>query len=129
MTNTEPMYPAGTPEYETYASQLRAELTKFATGQDPYPYECGGCGRLNPPENCAINCGKRLDDAAEKIPDTLPASLANYPPLDVWEPHALLTDFAAEIEMGTARGDAEWSPAAKALAAEIERRMDAAPRR
>lgn len=34
----EPIYPAGTPEYEAYAAELHAELGKFARGEDPYPY-------------------------------------------------------------------------------------------
>lgn len=29
-------YPPGTPEYEAYAAQLRAELAKFAAGEPPY---------------------------------------------------------------------------------------------
>lgn len=33
-----PRYPAGTPEHETYAAELRTELTKWAAGEEPYPY-------------------------------------------------------------------------------------------
>lgn len=31
-------FPEGTPEYETYADELRGELAAWATGRDPYPY-------------------------------------------------------------------------------------------
>lgn len=31
-------FPKGTPEYETYADELRGELAAWATGRDPYPY-------------------------------------------------------------------------------------------
>lgn len=57
------------------------------------------------------------------MPNTDPHALENLPPLDVWEPRALLSDFAAEIEMSTERGDPERSPAAKRLGDEILRRM------
>jgi hypothetical protein len=33
----EPKYPEGTPEYDTYAAELREELGKFAKGEEPYP--------------------------------------------------------------------------------------------
>lgn len=33
-----PRYPAGTPEYEQYAEELRTELKKWAAGEPPYPY-------------------------------------------------------------------------------------------
>jgi hypothetical protein len=32
----EPKFPAGTPEYEVYAAELRAELDKFARSEEPY---------------------------------------------------------------------------------------------
>jgi hypothetical protein len=32
----QPKYPEGTPEYERYAAELRAELVKFAKGEPPY---------------------------------------------------------------------------------------------
>lgn len=34
----EPIHPKGTPEYEAYATELHAELGKFARGEEPYPY-------------------------------------------------------------------------------------------
>ena len=37
-TNYEPRYPAGTPEYEAYKTELAAELAKFAAGEAPYEY-------------------------------------------------------------------------------------------
>lgn len=55
--------------------------------------------------------------------NTNPHALENLPPLDVWEPRALLSDFAAEIEMGTDAGLSEWSPVAQRLGDEILRRM------
>jgi len=33
-----PTFPPGTPEYNAYATGLRAELAKFAKGEEPYPY-------------------------------------------------------------------------------------------
>lgn len=33
-----PRYPAGSPEYAAYAAELKQELRKFATGEEPYPY-------------------------------------------------------------------------------------------
>jgi hypothetical protein len=33
-----PRYPAGTPEHEAYATELKQELRKFAAGEQPYPY-------------------------------------------------------------------------------------------
>lgn len=33
-----PRYPAGTPEHAAYLAELRVELAKFSTGEDPYPY-------------------------------------------------------------------------------------------
>lgn len=33
-----PTFPVGTPEYAAYAAKLRAELAKFAAGEEPYPY-------------------------------------------------------------------------------------------
>jgi len=38
MTQPEPRYPVGTPEYDAYVAELRTELDKFARGEDPYPY-------------------------------------------------------------------------------------------
>lgn len=35
-TAPQPEFPAGTPEYEAYAAQLRAELKKFANREAPY---------------------------------------------------------------------------------------------
>lgn len=31
-----PRFPKGTPEYDAYAAELRAELAKFAAGEPPY---------------------------------------------------------------------------------------------
>jgi hypothetical protein len=33
-----PRFPAGTPEHDAYAAELRAELAKWAAGVEPYPY-------------------------------------------------------------------------------------------
>lgn len=33
-----PLYPAGTPEHAGYATELRGELSKWASGENPYPY-------------------------------------------------------------------------------------------
>ena len=64
-----PTFPEGTPEHAAYAAELREELSKFARGETPYPYEgdgnCSKCGRPNPPQGCAINCGARMDDAMQ----------------------------------------------------------------
>jgi len=61
-----PEFPVGTPEYDTYANNLKIELRKWAAGEHPYEYDeengCGSCGRANPPTGCAINCGARMDD-------------------------------------------------------------------
>lgn len=35
----EPKHPAGTPEHEAYAGELRAELAKFAAGEPPYEHD------------------------------------------------------------------------------------------
>lgn len=35
-SDLKPRFPEGTPEYEAYAAQLRAELAKFAAGEPPY---------------------------------------------------------------------------------------------
>lgn len=68
-----PKYHSGTPEYNAYATELRGELRLWATGQHPYEYDeengCGSCGRANPPIGCAINCGARMDDALEHLPE------------------------------------------------------------
>lgn len=34
-----PRFPAGTPEYEAYATELHGELEKFAKGNEPYGYD------------------------------------------------------------------------------------------
>lgn len=36
-----PRFPAGTPEHEAYAAELREELAKWAAGVQPYPYDRG----------------------------------------------------------------------------------------
>lgn len=33
-----PKFPEGTPEYEAYRAELKTELSKFARGEEPYPY-------------------------------------------------------------------------------------------
>lgn len=45
-------HPPGTPEYDTYAKQLRAELAKFAAREAPYEHDwCPDCGC-----NVALSC-------------------------------------------------------------------------
>lgn len=34
----EPRYPIGTPEYDAYAEELRAELRKWSAGEPPYDH-------------------------------------------------------------------------------------------
>jgi len=43
-----PKYPPGTPEYEAYAAELRAELAKFASGAAPYEYPVTQTTRITP---------------------------------------------------------------------------------
>lgn len=33
-----PIFPEGTPEYETYTAKLRTELAKFVAGEEPYGF-------------------------------------------------------------------------------------------
>lgn len=72
MTETTPRHPPGTPEYEHYRTELRAELTKFANGEAPYPYPVTEITRLpargqttvtvTPPRPCALDgCVAELD--------------------------------------------------------------------
>lgn len=35
----QPIYPPGSPEYEAYAAELRAELAKWVNGEFPYTTE------------------------------------------------------------------------------------------
>ncbi len=45
-----PRYPAGTPEYTAYATELRTELAEFAAGEAPYEYA---------PSATPCTCGRR----------------------------------------------------------------------
>lgn len=56
-----PLYPKGTPEYDAYATELKAELAKWAAGEEPYPYRPGhplADREPAPPWRCPT-CGSR----------------------------------------------------------------------
>jgi hypothetical protein len=100
---TGPEFPAGTPEYETYATELHTELEKFAKGEAPYEYgPIDKAAVLAKPIDSLLNSG-----AVE--PQTTPRTL-----LELIDAHA---QAVARGEYGRER--------AHVLRAQIERRLDA----
>jgi hypothetical protein len=100
---TGPEFPADTPEYETYATELHAELEKFAKGEAPYEYgPIDKAAVLAKPIDSLLNSG-----AVE--PQTTPRTL-----LELIDAHA---QAVARGEYGRER--------AHVLRAQIERRLDA----
>lgn len=78
----EPRYPAGTSEYERYAAELRAELRKFAAGEEPYGYG----GVLPAGIRCGCGFTTNLGDTTHDI--------------DAYDSHVRVCPRQAEIAAG-----------------------------